>query len=306
MEPGKGGPSEKGFHRVEAYLRCAKEYQLASVRNIYVPSNNTPDALAVGTFFHAGRARWFASNFGTDAATWEKVRAAVQDAHEELEKPATPEAEQKALAILQAYIEHWSKKPLPRPIAAEYEIRGKLGEEDTSERTAKLDDVSEYPNVGLCLGEGKSTSVGVADALKQYELHGQPMLQMALWKVSPDGEAKHGPVRGVMLDVVRKPYAKTKAAFDRVFIPITDFALDWYIKNLRKKLTAAAELMWNSEAERNITACTRQYGRMRADCGFKNLCRYGRSASGDYVMGPEGASLLSWRPSEDRAVPPWA
>lgn len=305
VDLGKGGPSAKGWHKIADFLRCPKAYQYGQVRGIHKPQAQTPDHFAVGILHHAMRARWFAEHFDTGEKTWEKIKRAAQEATEEQKLPITIDAERKAMAMFQLYMDYWSLRPRPEPVAAEYLVGpAALSEEfdEVTERTARLDDVSRYPEAGgkLCVGESKTTSTSVGDTVNQYTLHGQPLLQLLLWKLSPNGEAKHGPVAGIMLDVFVKPYEKKAASFGRVFVPVSDWTLKWYAESMVGYLRAAALTKWDTNVPRNVQGCTYTAGRMRVACEFRELCAHGPSASSLYVMG-EGKSLRSY----EGEVKPW-
>lgn len=303
-----GGATSAGYHHIESFLRCAKEFQYAQVRGIHEPRAQVPDHFAVGQLFHAGRARWFSLRHALGADAWAKIQDAVKAAAVENKLPVSLNAEQRALALLNEYVDFWSKRPKPDPVAAEYFIGPSelVPGDPTSARTARLDDVSHYPESGgkLALGESKTTSTDVGDTINQYTLHGQPLLQIALWKMAPQGEAMHGPVAGVVLDVVKKPYGKDRCKFAREFIPVNDRVVAWFVKNLQRSLREASQITWDTDAPRNISACTRMVGRMRAPCPYRELCRFGRSASVKYVL-RDGKSLLTWKPKPGETVPPW-
>jgi hypothetical protein len=280
-------------------------YKLEQVIGAKKPQNQTPDHFAVGILHHAMRARWFYEGFGTDEKTWEKVKRAAQEAVEEQKLPISMEAERKSLAMFQMYMDYWSVRPRPEPVAAEYLVGpAAIGEEfeTVTERTARLDDVSRYPEAGgaLCIGESKTTSTTVGDTVQQYTLHGQPLLQLLLWKLSPNGEAKHGPVAGIMLDIFVKPYEKKPPAFGRVFVPVTDWTLKWYAESMSAYLRAAAKITADSLAPRNVHGCTYTAGRMRVACEYRELCSHGPGAASLYVL-PDGSSLAKW----GGEVKPW-
>ncbi len=308
---GKGGPSALGWHKIESFLRCPKAFQLKEVRQIRVPQSKVPDHFAVGIMHHAMRAKWFALKFKSDDAAWLQLSRAAQEACEENALPISPDAEQRAMTLFRLYIEHWKVRPLPRPLVAEYLVGpASVFPEDPStliERTARLDDVSYYPEAGgkLCIGEAKTTSSSIADTVSTYQLHGQPMLQLLLWNVSEQGAKKYGPVEGIMLDVAVKPYERKKAAFERVFVPISKWALDWYAQSMRGYLRAASKVAWDTEVPRNVQGCTYLAGRMRVACEFRELCQHGQSASIKYVLGKEGKSLLDHRPEPGKMKRPW-
>lgn len=305
---GKGGPSQAGWHGLEAFLECPKKAQFM-LRGIRKPAAQTPDALAVGSMFHNARARWFKHRCSTSPEALEDVSRAIEESTLEASLPVRREAELTARKFMDMYIEHYSKRPLPKPVAAEYLLGpAPLAESDPFFlfRTARLDDVSRYPEAGgrLCIGEAKTTSTSIADTANQYTLHGQPMMQVALWKMAPQGEAMHGPIAGVLLDIFKKPYANQKADFGRVFVPINEHAMNWYVKSIRGYLKAYSGMDWNSAAPRNITSCTRIIGRARVPCQFRELCMSGESASILYTLA-KGESLRSWQSNPEREVPPW-
>jgi hypothetical protein len=189
----------------------------------------------------------------------------------------------------------------------EYLIDGRLDPDDeTTYRTARLDDVGFYPEAGgLAIGEAKTTSTPVGDTVREYTLHGQPLLQMALWKVAERGEKLHGPIKGVVLDVIKKPYGKSeKPDFTRALIPIRQHALDWYVDNMLMYLRVMAKVTWDSEVPRNVTACTRGAGKGRVTCAFQELCMHGKNAAGEYVLA-SGQALRHHVPTEGKTKFPW-
>lgn len=307
---GKGGPSSAGFHAIQAITYCPKEFQLDVIRQIHVPVEYNPDHFSVGSIFHAGRARWFSLAFATGAKAWRQIQAACWEEYEAQKLPVTFKAHRIALTYLSEYIEHYSLLPKPKPIAAEYLLGPAALKPDDPLymfRTAKLDDVSRYPEHGmeLCIGESKTTSGSISDCIKQYELHGQPILQYILWTLSKQGEATHGPVAGTILDVTQKGYGGRKCQFRRHFIPFEPSVVSWFKKSMRGFLKDASKIDWNSYARRNFSSCTRMGGRGRVDCTYKKLCTYGRGASSSYVIGPDSKRLGSWKPTEGRETPPW-
>lgn len=306
---GESGPTEAGYHSIEHFMECPKKYQFSTIRGVHHPLHQNPDYFSVGSLFHAGRARWFSLRFSTEPQAYANVLDAMEKEADLQKLPVSHEAKARAAELVGAYIEHYSKRVRPKPVAAEYKIGPaplKPNDPFFLFRTARLDDVSFYPEANnfLCIGESKTTSTSVADTVNQYELHGQTMLQAALWKMCPNGEAKYGPVRGIMLDVVKKPYGKEKAKFERVFVPVSDYAISWFVDSMRGYLKAAASIDWNAEVPRNASSCTKMIGRMRVPCEYRDLCRFGKSASAKYVT-REGNSLLTWRPTAEQNRPPW-
>lgn len=305
---GEGGPTEAGYHSIESMLQCPKKYQLQHVRGIRQPQHVESEAFAVGILYHAARAHWFALRFATDAKAWASIKETMRKAAMENKLPVTLKAEQRAFILIEQYAAFWLKRPRPTPVAAEYLLGPAtiLPNDPFSFRTARLDDVSRYPeaNGQLCIGESKTTSTSIDDTVNQYELHGQTMLQYVLWKMAPQGEAMHGPVAGIILDVAKKPYGNDKAKFGRTFIQITDHQIAWFVKSLGGYLRAAAGIDWDADAPRNVSACTYLAGRARVACQFRDLCRFGKSASIKYVL-RDGNSLKSFKPSPGKTVMPW-
>lgn len=307
---GKGGVSEKGFHQVLPYLNCAKEYQLARVRGIRLAQAETKAGLAEGSMFHAGRAIWFGSNFQTGQNIWNQMVSEVESEAEKMNLPTTKEATRNALKYLQEYVEHWSGRPKPRVLAVEHKLGPVPMDADDplfTYRTARVDDVSHYEEAGgaLCIGEAKTTSLSASEVQKVYELHGQPLLQHYLYRASKVGAQKLGNALGSMLDVVQKGYGKKKSKFTRIFLPITEFSLQWFATDMRERLRASQQITWDSKADRNITACTRVAGGHLFPCEFRFLCQNGPNATGRYVIGEKGESLKAHVPSDGKKAMPW-
>jgi hypothetical protein len=307
------GPSSAGWHKIESGFRCFKEYQYEQIRGIESPQHAMPDPFAIGQMMHTGKGRWFSKQFKSDEATLDDIREEMLASAIKAKLPMSNKAQLSALKYFTEYVEHWRVRAKPRVLAAEYLIgpavfREEDGGRPLFARTARLDDVSYYPEAGnaLCIGESKTTSTNISDAVNQYSLHGQPMLQDLLWRVSPQGEKMHGPIAGVMLDVIVKGYDGKKSTFGRMMLPITDRARLWFEKNFRHTVKILSNISWDTNAPRNISACTRMYGRARVACKYRDLCMHGRSASVKYVL-PGGKSLVQWKPDEERGmtVPPW-
>lgn len=303
---GKGGVTEAGWHEAEPLLRCPKAYQFGVVRGIHTPVVQMPSHFAKGLDFAAGRAVWFASGFDTSQKTWLKIQDAVRLEGEKARVPIAARHEAEALIILQEYINHWSKRPQPRVRAVEYKLGPvPLSKDDPPDltRTCRLDDVSSYPESGntLAIGEAKTCSDDIASVVRQYELHGQPYTYRTLWYRSARGARRLGPISGMVLDVIKKP---PKMQFARVFVELTDYAATWFPRAMRHYLEERRAINWDSDVDRNITACTYMAGRARVDCEFKDLCRFGKSASAKYVL-RGGDSLRAYQPKKGAERMPW-
>lgn len=307
---GKGGVTQAGWHSVEAILRCQKEYQFKHVRKIKKPESETKEAFAIGLIVHAGRGTWLANRCATNDKVWQQIKEAAKRECELQKLPITPKGEQYGLRYVTEYIEHWSRFPKPRALAVEHLVGpAPFAEGDPFYlyRTARLDDVSVYAEAGnaLSIGELKTTSATVAEVTKTYELHGQPIIQHLLYRLSEVGRQLLGPVTGTVLDVVQKGYGKEKSKFGRVFVTASDHVVGWYVPSMQHHLRLAAGMEWDSTPPRNISACTRAVSGRAVSCEYKELCMYGASATGKYVMG-EGQSLKSWKPGPGKTQAPWS
>lgn len=277
---GQSGGTQYGWHSVESYLRCQKEYVYQHVHKVKkLQIGGPPEALAVGTLMHAGRAAFL---LHTDTlAAMEVERARLGDECSEA-------AWAKSCSLIEHYKNYYTHMPAPRTVATEYFLEGKLVDvfNNAYPRTARLDDVSEYPGVGLCIGEFKTTSGSIAGSVEQYTHHGQPLLQMLLWELDPNGQEKYGPIKGVMLDIMTKPYRKGETPkFARQLLPHNSWAIGrLYTSMLRwliaKERTDVAPRM----AMRNYTACTRMIGEARLSCPYRELCAHGPAAVGGYTV----------------------
>lgn len=298
---GKSGASEAGWSKIQDFLRCPKAYQYKQVRQLHKPVTLVLDHFAVGTLVHAGRAKWFALGCPdpeTKPKRWAKVLAHMtQEAYEQPE-PVTPKAMQDASRYVLEYAQHWKMRPKPKTLATEYKLGPAPlypGDPKENWRTARLDDVGHYDEAGgrLCIGECKTTSASIADTVKQYQLHGQIIMQTLLWDASEQGHAVHGPIAGVVLDVIQKGY-NASSKFARCFIPVSEFQKKWFSQSLSRQVNEAVGMRPEDEVERRTTGCTYMAGRGRVDCDFKELCAVGKSALGLYVKGKENG-----RPEKD-------
>lgn len=295
LAPPVMGASSAGWHEHEPFLHCPKKYHLAITWGITKPLLTTPDPLGVGGLFHAGRAHWFHYGFQSNAPYWAACQEYMRDAALRYRLPVREDAIQRAISYVEQYIDYWVNRTRPTVIGVEYLLSAGIPGL-VKERTARLDDVSIYPeaNFSLAIGEVKTTSVSVKDAAQEYEMHGQVMKQDLLWRLSPEGAQKHGDIKFILLDVIVKGYGKEKCQFGRVPIRIYDFAREWYQRELARSIGVTMGLTKESiGVPRNITSCTRLIGRMRVDCPYKSLCRQGPAAAPAYVDS-EGKSLVNY------------
>lgn len=305
---GSGGRTMAGSGDTSLIMKCPKAYQY-QMRGITVPASRILPHFSVGLVFAAMRKRWFALGFKSDEATWQTL---LREAQKEAERQSLPVGD-KDIAFAQAlfgeYINHWIKYPRPKVIAVEYKLGPcALVPGDPKElfRTARLDDLSKYTEAGgaLCIGEAKTTSADFGSVKKEYELHVQPMLYTALYLNSKKGLTRFGPIGGVMLDVAKKPEGRSKAAFQRIYIEIRKKAVADFIESARYYVEMAKRIQWDTPVMRTYR-CTEMHGRARVECVYKNLCRFGESGAGEYVM-LDGTPLRKYKPeSQGHKLKPW-
>lgn len=307
---GEGGRTDAGSGMTGLVMKCPKAFQYDAVRGLRVPQAQMPPHFAVGILFAAMRREWFGRRFDTSEKTWRFLKKKCQAEAEGQHLPITQEDETKSLALMSAYIEHWSKRAKPKPVAAEYLLGPaplRAGDPPSMNRTARLDDLSYYPEAGmaLCIGEAKTTAGDVSATIREYESHVQTYLYQALYMMAPQGEAVYGPVAGTVLDVVCKPSnERGKPTFHRVFIEVRREAVRRFIESARFYVDIARNIKWDSEPPRTYR-CTEMHGRMRVDCTFKDLCRFGSAAASKFVLA-DGRALRKYKPQPGAEKMPWA
>lgn len=309
------GPSEFGWHSGdETFWRCEQEGVFRFIRHIEKAGiRETPRAKAIGLLFHAGRARWFANGF-TD--NWQSIYQAVTIEASKQPLPIPIGAEQEALNILTQYIAHYSKLPKPKVLAAELEVGPVVTVEGSNElHTNRLDDLSLYPDFANAeaIGEAKTTSGKPSTVYAHYNAnHGQLLKQMlVVTKAIEAGTLKvvKEPI-GIVLDVVQKGYGGEKCKFERFLITIEPYQLEWFARDLERVRQRRRELELAEgpagantypTARRNPTACRRLVSGdggqfIAVDCEFLALCKFGRSATTEYVVAGQPMGAVKGKP----------
>lgn len=306
VRPVNHGASPRGWHAIEAVFHCGKKFELQQRWGLRRPMTMTPDALGTGGLFHQGRAWWFSNNFATGKDAWDKLKTFVEEAALLYELPVKQDVINRTLSYLDQYCTYWSARVKPRVKEVEYTLTGNILGPDFDDRTARIDDLSEYPDNSfkLCIGECKTTSVSVKDAVEEYTVHGQPTKQAILFEAAPEGARKYGSVSDILLDVIVKGYGKEKCSFGRQVLRITDHMKNWYLPMLAAKVSEAQRIMDGEPGVRNITSCTRLIGRMRVPCLYRDLCQRGRSAAPAYVD-RDGISLNNPKYTKMEGYKPW-
>lgn len=304
---GSGGRTEAGSGNTAMLMRCPKLYQYAEVRGLRLPQVQVPSHFTVGLLFAAMRREWFKQKFDASEETWKLMKMAAKKEAAGNKLPMNPKDMLYAINLMGQYVEHWLKRPRPRPVAAEYKLGPcpiKAGDEHTK-RTARLDDLSYYPEAGgaLCVGEAKTTSGDIGSVIREYELHVQPMQYVALYMASKRGEQRFGPIAGVVLDVTRKDYEGKKSDFARVFIEVRKDAVAQFVESAAYFTRIAERIQWDTPVMRTYQ-CTYMAGRAKVDCMYKPICRFGKSSAGSFVL-QDGSSLRSYEPKPGAEKMPW-
>lgn len=288
------GASAKGWHSIQPFTICAKEYQLARVRGISQRSPYQPLHLGTGAILHVARAQWLNDEYKLDL--WrDAVDKYIVEAEAHAGKPFDPASKLVAVETFDAYVSYWQHRPKLRPLAVEHEVNG-------FNRTARLDSVEGDEAGGAWVGEFKSTSKGVSSVTDMYLLNGQTLLQALLCRGSKDFSDTFGEFKGILLDPLKKPSGRQPAvAYPRVRLPVSQMesALKWFERDLPTWVEAAERTDWNSVVVRS-PVCQRAYG----PCEFKDLCLLGKGAAHLYET-KDGKTLSNWEPSDGKTVAPW-
>lgn len=288
------GPSIAGFHKVVTIQRCETEYRLAEVIGAKPKDPKANMAFDIGGLTHHGRGTWFST----------QCTMHVDDVCQEISNfvkasgdPIKLQAEREAQRLMTAYIKHWRLYPTPNVLAVEYPIGPapmKKNDPFFLYRTGRLDDVSIWPDSqGLaCIGDLKTTSDTISGTINEYKQSGQFMTYAILWKMAKEGQLKFGPTPGVMIDILTK---EENPKFHRELIVVTEHQQRWWYENMSHLLRRAAQITESTPTSRNTTQCARSISRRGSYlCTYHNLCKFGASAAGQFVM-PDG-NLLSERP----------
>lgn len=304
--PVNQGASPRGWHAIEAMFHCGKKFELEHYWKVRRPMTMTPDALGVGGLFHQFRAHWFNSNFQTGAAYWETAKAFVEEAALLYALPVKDDTIRRTLHYADQYATYWSARVKPRVKHVEYPLKASILPPEFDDRTARIDDVSEYPdsNWKLAVGECKTASTDFNRVISEYTLHGQPVKQVILWEAAENGERTYGPVEYVLLDIIIKGYGKEKCQFARSAVRVYDHTKNWFLPMLAHKVTEAQRIMDGNPGERNITSCTRAIGKMLVPCTYRDLCQRGKSATPAYVDST-GTALSSPKYTKMDGRKPW-
>lgn len=273
----KEGPSIAGYHKIVDFLRCPQEFKYRHTLGITPNGKDDKLALAIGVLTHVGRAHWFASQF---KARVEECQEAIRQYVQTSAGKYKIDAEREACRLIAAYVEHWRAQPLPLCRAVEYEIGPaplKEGDPFYAYRTARLDDLSNYPDAlnKLCIGDLKTTSDTIAGVVNEYRQHGQFILYSILYKMAKEGQALFGPIAGMMVDIMTK---EAVPKFHRELITVTPFQEHWFTASMQGWLKAASQVTASTPVPRNVTQCSRAVSRRGSYmCDFHELCHYGGS-----------------------------
>lgn len=306
LVPFEAGPSQAGWHKMEAFAAgCPQEHLLRHVRGIkYRPMGaDAPIFMhfAVGLLVHHARAQWL--NDGYEGQLWVE---AMKKFYREYPKVAGEKLPDGCYSIayrtFQAYVAYWKTAMRAKVLAVEYELKPRglgPGAPEFLKRGARLDSIERLAGE-TWVGELKTSYGGSAGVEDMYALHGQPLQTMAFW--GPEETEKFGPLAGVLLYPVKKATDKDKGkAYPPVKLRIERYAhaLEWFKRDYATWVMQAQLITWNSAPERRPN-CNRPYG----PCEYRDLCIRGRDGALGYVLA-DGQPLHTWKASPGREVPPW-
>lgn len=297
--------SSAGWHRIQSFVACPKEYQFLNVRGLTYQGAFLRSPLARGVLIHAARAQWLHDGRSPDSPWQAQMLKTIKDCLLKDKQRINPVDHALAIEDFRGYVSFWSKRPVTKVLAVEYPLhpRGlQPGAPAWAHRTARLDSI-ELHHGKAWIGECKSTSSSPSRVIDQYALNGQTLLQMALW--GPDETAKFGELGGVLFDIIVKSNGSkaSRGVFPRAALPVerVSHALAWFRKNFPAWVMQASMIQWNDDVPRNITACMRPHGA----CDFREMCMKGRDGSSRFVLGETKQSLMKWKPTIGKEVPPW-
>ncbi len=302
LVPFSFGASSRGWHAIESFIRCPKEYQFSKVRQVQPRTMHLPEPLSVGLLIHAARAQYLWDM--RDPANWEEAVTLYAETFPLREKQRlAPNAIDIAMRTFREYVRYWKVRPAPRPLAVEHEIKPKAlidGAPPWAWRGARLDSVERWQGKAW-IGEAKTTSSSWKKVNDTYLLHGQTMLQAALW--GREETERFGPLGGILMDVIVKPSGKKEAQPQpRVAMPIEKMqtAMKWFVRDFTTWVMQTHLVTWDATVERKPN-CMRAYG----PCDYRDLCLYGKKGTGGFVVGDARAPLQNWTAVPGKSVSPW-
>jgi hypothetical protein len=300
--PMPSGSSGRGWHEIQPFTMCPKEYQFARLRKISPNQVYMSEAFSFGLYVHAARAQWLYDNRQGDL--WKEAMKNYGDQCQETEKfKLHPKSYGAALRDFQGYVDYWRVRPNTQPIAIEYMLEARPLIPNAPQwtwRTARLDSIERDISGKIWIGEFKSTGFGVGKVNELYALHGQILLQACLW--GEEETSKFGPLAGILMDpLVKGDDKKPGKGGERLQLPLANMqhAMQWFRKDFTTWVMQASMIDWNSWVERR-PVCMRAQG----PCTYRALCKDGRDAGLDYVT-EDGEILTKWKPTKGKEVPPW-
>lgn len=295
------GASSKGWHEIQPFTICPKDYQYGVVRKIRQVAPSIPEGLSYGLFMHAARAQWLHDGYKGDV--WREALVEYgRQAEEHNKLPMAAGMLAAATKDFEEYTKYWLKRPRPEVLAIEYELKARGLKPDApawAHRTARLDSIERWQGK-VYIGEFKSTSRTDKHVAELYAVNGQTLLQVALW--SDEETKRFGPLAGILLDVVSKG-TKSRPARGNPRIIIRkeqlSHALTWFHREFKQWVMNASTIEWNSTVPRSMV-CMRPHG----PCRWRPLCARGRDGAGQFQLG-DGTQMHKWKPSPGKEVPPW-
>lgn len=261
------GPSESGFHFVQAYQNCKRKFYNRYVRGLE-PTYSSP-AILLGTAGHAGMEEWYTQHkagsqvskkikFATDRAI-----AEVEARREKYYDPAKMEVHKRQLRdIFQQYGLHYSNEPF-RVLGIEHSLEAPLKYGDVL--TGRVD-LSTLRNDGqLMIMDHKFTGWSLENFKRSVKASDQTASYMYLWN-------HNNPTRrcaGVIYNIIRNYQGKIE--FAQVPVYRTQEDLDTFVREVSENMRDLSQRLIDPEATwpKNTDHC---YAYNRA-CPFLELCQ---------------------------------
>ena len=297
------GHSGLGWHQISSFVECPKKYQFQTVRQIGLASEYTPDYFSYGTLAHGARAQWLMD--GRRGDNWKRQIRRLAERMGEAGEMVDHAVIRDVLRDFQLYTEFWAVRPTTETLAIEHRLdpRGLVPDAPPwLHRTSRFDSVARWQR-GTWIEEFKTTATGSKRVQELYSTDGQIFLMMSLW--SELEIKKWGELEGVLIYPLVKG-RKWKVGAPP--IPIRRKAVLHGLEDFKRDfpfwVMASGTIQWNDRVEKRRTACVGKHG----PCPLIEMCTRGRDGAAKYVFtdGPQkGESVMKWKPTQGKEVPPW-
>lgn len=268
------GPSERGWHRIQNVLRCARLYAWKH-ESEELPRKDSPPLIR-GSLLHAGLAHLYirqqAAAEGRDPDEWYTPRQAVVAAAQERNSPEWDRMVGPVRQALAQYIDNWSARDSLewKVLFVEHELRARLGP-DKKLYTQRADLVVEDQQGRVWIVDHKTAYRLTAKTLDQHILDGQFLgyqhFGQAIW-----GER----FRGVVVNRIRIDNKTGEASFSRRVLEPAPAALSDFVETVLHGEATIDQFSGKEPREWpgvfNSISCYNKYGK----CPAFDLCRFGQ------------------------------